>query len=122
MVKICVVHLIRALVRFVSYGDRKKADAGLKKIHAAPNEETALAALAEFEASAWGAKHPQTVATWTVARERFTPFLQFPPILRRVIYTTNSIESLNTSSGDGDGFDVFVGALMPRRATAGMMT
>ena len=95
MVQTCVVHLIRASMRFVSYSDRKKVAAELKKIYTAPNEETALAALAEFEASAWGAKYPQTVATWTAAWERFTPFLQFPPMLRRVIYTTNSIESLN---------------------------
>ncbi len=82
-------------MRFVSYGDRKKVAAELEKIYTAPNEETALAALAEFESFDWGAKYPQTVATWTAAWERFTPFLQFPPMLRRVIYTTNSIESLN---------------------------
>src|SRR5699024_2879800 len=95
LVQTCVVHLIRASMRFVSYSDRKKVAAELKKIYTAPNEETALAALAEFESSAWGAKYPQTVATWTAAWERFIPFLQFPPMLRRVIYTTNSIESLN---------------------------
>ncbi|MFB9261330.1 transposase, partial [Dietzia aerolata] len=49
--------------------------------------QTALATLAEFESSAWGAKYPQTVATRTAAWERFIPFLQFPPMLRRVIYT-----------------------------------
>ena len=43
----------------------------------------------------WGVKYPETVATWERAWERFTPFLDFPPMLRRVIYTTNSIESLN---------------------------
>ena len=52
-------------------------------------------ALGELERGEWGRKYPQTVATWTAAWERFTPFLQFPPMLRRVIYTTNSIESLN---------------------------
>src|SRR5699024_10489722 len=63
LVQTCVVHLIRASMRFVSYSDRKKVAAELKKIYTAPNEETALAALAEFESSAWGAKYPQTVAT-----------------------------------------------------------
>ena len=82
-----MVHLIRASMRFFSDSDRKKIAAELKKIYTAPNKETALATLAEFESSAWGAKYPQTVATRTAAWERFIPFLQFPPMLRRVIYT-----------------------------------
>ena len=82
-----MVHLIRVSRRFFSDSDRKKIAAERKKIYTAPNEETALATLAEFESSAWGAKYPQTVATRTAAWERFIPFLQFPPMLRRVIYT-----------------------------------
>ena len=54
-----MVHLIRASMRFFSDSDRKKIAAELKKIYTAPNEETALATLAEFESSAWGAKYPQ---------------------------------------------------------------
>ena len=61
--------------------------------HAA--EQHAAAALGAFEASDLGRRYPHAVATWTGAWERFTPFLAFPPELRRVIYTTNSIESLN---------------------------
>ncbi|MDO5067270.1 MAG: IS256 family transposase [Propionibacteriaceae bacterium] len=95
MVQTCVVHLIRAAMRFVAYQDRKKIAAALKPIYTAPNEETARNALAEFEASELGKKYPSTVATWTNSWERFIPFLQFPPMLRKVIYTTNSIESLN---------------------------
>lgn len=95
MVQTCVVHLIRASMRFVAYQDRKKVSAVIKPIYTAPSEEAALAALGEFEASALGQKYPSSVATWEKAWDRFTPFLQFPPMLRKVIYTTNSIESLN---------------------------
>lgn len=95
IVQTCTVHLIRASMRFVSYTDRKKVAAELKKIYSAPNEDAARQALDDLEASDWGRKYPQMIATWTAAWERFTPFLAFPPMLRRVIYTTNSIESLN---------------------------
>lgn len=93
-VQTCVVHLIRASMRFVSYGDRKAVAAALRPIYAAVDAE---AARAEFEGfkTAWGARYPHAVATWESAWERFIPFLAFPPMLRRVIYTTNSIESLN---------------------------
>ncbi len=94
-VQTCVVHLIRTSMRFVSYGDRKKVAAALKAVYTAPNEEAAWQALTDFSASDLGVKYPETVATWERAWERFTPFLAFPPMLRRVIYTTNSIESLN---------------------------
>ena len=95
MVQTCVVHLIRASMRFVSYKDRKKVAAALRPIYTAPNEEAAVKALAAFRDSELGDKHPAAVATWQGAWERFTPFLAFPPELRRVIYTTNAIESLN---------------------------
>ena len=95
MVQTCVVHLIRAANRFVAYGDRKAVSKELKTIYAAANEETALQALTEFAESPLGQKYPSAVAVWENAWDRFTPFLQFPPDLRRVIYTTNAIESLN---------------------------
>ena len=94
-VQTCTVHLIRASMRFVSYGDRKAVAAALRPIYTAAD---ATAARVEFEAfrdSNWGRKYPHAVATWDAAWERFIPFLAFPPELRRVIYTTNSIESLN---------------------------
>ena len=90
-VQTCVVHLIRAAMRFVNYKDRKPVAAALKPIYTAANEDAALEALEEFTASAWGAKYPTTVRTFQDAWDRFTPFLAFPPMLRRVIYTTNSI-------------------------------
>jgi transposase-like protein len=94
-VQTCVVHLIRAAMRFVNYKDRKSVAAALKPIYTAVNDDTALQALHEFTASPWGVKYPTTVRTFEDAWEKFTPFLAFPPMLRRVIYTTNSIESLN---------------------------
>lgn len=94
-VQTCVVHLIRSSMRFVSYTDRKKVAAELRLIYTAPNEEAAQTALKEFTDGPWGTKYPAAVKTWESAWERFTPFLAFPPALRKVIYTTNAIESLN---------------------------
>ena len=94
MVQTCVVHLIRSSMRFVAYQDRKKVAAALKPVYTAVNEDAALDALAEF-AAGWADKYPDALSTWQRAWERFTPFLAFPPMLRRVIYTTNAIESLN---------------------------
>ena len=95
MVQTCVVHLIRSSMRFVSYRDRKKVAAALKPIYTAANEEAALAALSDLASSPLGVRYPDTVGMWERAWERFIPFLDFPPALRRVIYTTSSIESLN---------------------------
>lgn len=94
-VQTCVVHLIRASMRFVSYTDRKAVAAMLRPIYTAPSEDAALTALATFADSTLGKKYPAAVATWENAWERFTPFLAFGPALRKVICTTNSIESLN---------------------------
>ena len=91
----CVVHLIRACMRYVAYGDRKGTAALLKPIYTAANEQAARDALAIFADSNIGKKHPGAVAVWERAWERFTPFLAFPPEVRKIIYTTNAIESLN---------------------------
>jgi len=82
-------------MRFVGYGDRKAVAKALKPVYTAANAEAARRELDAFTASQWGKKYPHAVATWEAAWERFTPFLAFAPELRRVIYTTNSIESLN---------------------------
>jgi putative transposase len=94
-VQTCVVHLIRAATRFVNYKDRKAVAAALKPIYQAVDATAARAELDEFTASELGRKYPNTIATFDNAWERFIPFLAFPPELRRVIYTTNAIESLN---------------------------
>lgn len=95
LVQTCVVHLIRASMRFVSYGQRKAVAAALKLIYQAPDADAARAALEAFAASDLGQGNPHTVAAFENAWERFTPFLGFPPDVRRVVYTTNAIESLN---------------------------
>ena len=94
-VQTCVVHLIRASLRFIGYQDRKKVAAALRPIYTASTVEAAEAALEEFAASPLGTKYRATVNTWRNSWEKFIPFLAFPPPLRRVIYTTNAIESLN---------------------------
>ena len=94
-VQTCVVHLIRASMRYVAYQDRKKMAAALKPIYTAPTVDAAETALLEFAESEMGKRNKAAVATWQNAWERFIPFLAFPPEVRRVIYTTNAIESLN---------------------------
>ncbi len=90
----CIVHEIRASMRFVSYRDRKKVAAALKPIYTAPSAEHALAELDAFE-RAWGAQYPMIGRMWRRDWEHITPFLSLPPALRRVVYTTNSIEAMH---------------------------
>ncbi len=94
-VQTCVVHLIRNSLRFVSYSQRKAVAAALKPVYTAPSAEAARAELDAFAASDLGAQNPTVTRAFERAWEQFIPFLGFPPELRRVIYTTNSIESLN---------------------------
>lgn len=86
MVHTCIVHLIRAANRQVTYGDRRGVSAALKKIYTAADETTAQVALDEFEASELAEKYPRSVKVWRDAWARFVPFLQFPPAVRKVIY------------------------------------
>jgi putative transposase len=95
IVQTCVVHLIRASLRYASYTDRKKLAAALRPIYTAANADAAQDALLELADSPLGRKHKSAIAVWERAWDRFTPFLAFPPELRKVIYTTNTIESLN---------------------------
>jgi putative transposase len=95
VVQTCVVHLIRASMRFISYSDRKAVAAALRPIYTAATEAAAVQELDIFESSKWGTKYPATVRVWRDAWQRFIPFLEFPPPVRKIIYTTNSIESLN---------------------------
>jgi putative transposase len=94
-VQTCVVHLIRASMRFVSYTDRKAVAAALRPIYTAPTVDAAETALLTFADSELGKRYPGAVATWQNAWERFIPFLAFPAAVRKIIYTTNAIESLN---------------------------
>ena len=94
-VQTCVVHLIRAALRYVSYGDRKAFAAALRTVYTAPTVDAAETALLELTDSELGRKYPASVKVWADAWERFIPFLAFPGAVRKIIYTTNSIESLN---------------------------
>jgi putative transposase len=96
VVQTCVVHLIRACMRYLSYEDRKAATALLRRIYTAPTEDAALDALGAFADSNIGRRCPGAVAVWERAWERFTPFLAFPPEVRRIIYTTD--ESVNAGA------------------------
>lgn len=95
MIQTCVLHLLRASTRFVPYKDRKAVSQQLKNVYTAVNEQAAKAALEQFAASDLGGKYPSVADAWERAWERFIPFLAFGPNTRRVIYTTNAIESLN---------------------------
>lgn len=91
----CVVHLIRNSLRLVARKDAGQVAKELKKMYTAPTEQAAFDALAEFAASPWGKKYPQAVKVWEDAWEAFTPYLAFTGPVRRLLYTTNGIESLN---------------------------
>jgi len=95
VVQTCVVHLIRNSLRPVARRDAAAVAAELRKIYKAPSEDAALDALAAFSASPLGCKYPQAVKVWENAWDRFIPFLAFSPPVRKLLYTTNSIESLN---------------------------
>jgi putative transposase len=95
IVQTCVVHLIRACMRYVSYTDRKKLAAALRPVYTAANADAAQTALLELADSELGRKHKSAIAVWERAWDRFIPFLEFPPEIRKIIYTTNTIESLN---------------------------
>ena len=90
----CVAHPIRAANRFVADHDRKRVCAALRSVYRAPNGQAAEKALDEFAESEPGRRCPSVAATWERSWDRFVPFLQFPPMLHRVVYATNSIESL----------------------------
>jgi len=93
-VQTCVVHLMRGTFRYSSKQYWGQMAAALKPVYQAPSLPAAEAAFEAF-AEAWGVKYPAVVKLWRSAWEEFTPFLGFPPEIRRLIYTTNAIESLN---------------------------
>jgi putative transposase len=95
VVQRCVVHLIRNALRPVARRDAGEVAKELRAIYTAPSAEAAFDALAAFAASPWGRKYPQAVRVWEDAWDAFTPFLAFSPAVRRLLYTTNAIESLN---------------------------
>ena len=92
----CIVHLIRNSLDFASWKDRKALAAAIKPVYTAPSAEAAQAELDAFEAGPWGQHFPTVVAAWWRAWSRVIPFFAFPPEVRRIIYTTNAIESVHS--------------------------
>ena len=95
VVQTCIVHLLRHSMNFASWKDRKHVARALKAVYRAGDAEAGLAALAEFEAGPWGEKYPAIAQSWRRNWDHVIPFLAFPEAVRRMIYTTNVIESLN---------------------------
>jgi putative transposase len=95
VVQRCIVHLVRNALRPVARRDAAAVAAGLRTIYTAPAAEAAFDALAAFAASPWGTKYPQAARVFEDAWDAFIPFLAFSPAVRKLLYTTNAIESLN---------------------------
>ncbi len=94
VVQTCVVHVVRNAMKFVSYADRKKVAAGMRAIYTAPSLAAAEVAFTGFDAD-FGEQYPGAVDVWRRAWNEFIPFLDYPPELRLIVYTTNAIESMN---------------------------
>ena len=90
----CIVHLVRQSLNFCVWKDRKVVAKDLKRIYQATDDAEAEKALADFEAE-WAPKYPSITPAWRRAWQEVIPFFAFPPEVRKVIYTTNAIESLN---------------------------
>ena len=93
--QLCIVHQIRNSLKYVSYKDRKELAGDLKTIYQASTEDEAILSLESFEKK-WGARYPQIARSWSSNWENLIVFMQYPEAIRKVIYTTNSIESVNS--------------------------
>ena len=94
-IQTCIVHLIRNSLNLASWKDRKGLTAALKPIYQAANAEAAAGALKAFAQGEWGQKFPTVVAMWQRQWEQVIPFFAYPPEVRKIVYTTNAIESLH---------------------------
>lgn len=90
----CIVHQIRYTTKFVYYKDMKPFVADLKKIYQAATEDAALMALDELDEK-WGAKYAASVESWKRNWPQLSTYMKYPPEIRKMIYTTNSIENFN---------------------------
>ncbi|WP_438264954.1 IS256 family transposase [Blastococcus mobilis] len=96
VVQTCIVHLVRASLRWVNYKDRKKVAALLRTVYSAPTEAAARAELDALADSEFGRDNPAVIRRWRDSWERVIPLFDFAPEVRKVIYTTNMIESINS--------------------------
>jgi len=95
-VHICIVHLFRHSLSFASWKDRRELAAALRPVYTGVNDAAARQALEDFGAGQWGRKYPAIAPAWRRQWEQVIPFFAYPPEVRRIIYTTNAIESLNS--------------------------
>ncbi|CAM4134400.1 IS256 family transposase [Bordetella bronchialis] len=91
----CIVHLMRSSLDYASWKERRAVAAALRPIYSAPTVEAAQAELARFEQGLWGQRYAPIAQAWRSAWDRVIPFFTFPPAIRKIIYTTNAIESIN---------------------------
>jgi putative transposase len=96
VVQLCIVHLVRHSLHYVNWKERKEVARDLKTIYTSPTDVEAEQRLAEFRMK-WDAKYPMIAKSWQSNWTRVIPFFAHPQEIRRVIYTTNAIESLNMS-------------------------
>lgn len=96
VVQTCIVHLVRHSLDFISWKDRKAVIPELRAIYRAQDADAGLAALEAFEEGPWGAKYPAVAPAWRRNWDRVIPFFAFPEAVRRIVYTTNAIEALNS--------------------------
>ena len=96
VVQTCIVHLIRNSMGFASWKDRKAIAQSLRGVYRATNAEAGLVALEAFEEGPWGQKYPAIAQSWRRHWEQVIPFFAFSEPIRRIIYTTNAIEALNS--------------------------
>ncbi|WP_407274902.1 IS256 family transposase [Dickeya ananatis] len=94
-IQLCIIHMVRNSLKYVSWKDYKDITSGLKAVYRAPTEEAALMALEAF-AGVWDEKYPQISKSWRTHWENLNTFFGYPPDIRKAIYTTNAIESLNS--------------------------
>jgi len=96
-IQTCIVHLIRNSMDYAGWKDRKPVATALKAVYRAVDAAAAVAALTDFEESRWGQKYPAIAAAWRRSWAEVIPFFAYPLDVRRMIYTTNAIESLNST-------------------------
>jgi len=96
VVQTCIVHLIRHSMNFASWKDRRHVAQALRAVYRAADAEAGLKALEAFEKGEWGEKYPAIAQSWRRSWEHVIPFFAFPEGVRRIIYTTNAIEALNS--------------------------
>jgi putative transposase len=94
-IQTCIVHLIRNSTTLASWKERKELAAALKPVYQAANADLAAAALEAFATGPWGTRFPTVVAMWRRQWQQVIPFFSYPPEVRRIIYTTNAIESMH---------------------------